>query len=73
MSIERPDLGRPDIVSDAEREQAIAALRHHTGAGLISLDDFAASVEVVLTAQTRRRARRGDVVVAGDGGTAGAE
>lgn len=53
MSIERPDLGRPDIVSDAEREQAIAALRHHTGAGLISLDDFAASVEVVLTAQTR--------------------
>ena len=53
MSIERPDLGRPDLVSDAEREQAIAALRHHTGAGLISLDDFAASVEVVLTAQTR--------------------
>lgn len=42
-----------DLVSDAERDQAIAALRHHTAAGLISLDDFAASVEQVLIAETR--------------------
>jgi hypothetical protein len=42
-----------DLVSDAERDQAIAALRHHTAAGLISLDDFAASVEQVLVAQSR--------------------
>ena len=42
-----------DLVTDAERDQAIAALRHHAAAGLISLDDFAASVERVLVAQTR--------------------
>ncbi len=48
MSIERPDL-----VSDAEREQAIAALRHQTAAGSISLEDFADRVERVLAAETR--------------------
>ena len=48
MSIERHDL-----VSDADRDQAIAALRHHAAAGLISLDDFAERVERVLIAQTR--------------------
>jgi hypothetical protein len=48
MSIERPDL-----VTDAERDQVIAALRHHTAAGLLSLDDFAERVELVLTARTR--------------------
>ena len=42
-----------DVVSDFERDQAIATLRHHTAAGLISLDDFAVNVEQVLTAQTR--------------------
>ena len=51
MSIEPPDLGRPDVSS--EREQAIAALRHHTAAGLLSLDDFAEGVERVLVAETR--------------------
>ncbi len=45
-------LERRDLVSDVERDQAIAALRHHTAAGLISLDDFAESVEQVLNAQT---------------------
>ena len=48
MSIERRDL-----VSDAERDQSIAALRHHAAAVLISLDDFAERVERVLIAQTR--------------------
>jgi hypothetical protein len=48
MSVERHD-----VVSDAERDQAIAALRHHAAAGLISLDDFAERVERVLIAQTR--------------------
>ena len=46
-------LERPDLVTDAERDQAIAALRHHAAAGLISLDDFADRVELVLVAQTR--------------------
>jgi hypothetical protein len=46
-------LERHDLVSDAERDQAIAALRHHAAAGFISLDDFADRVELVLTVQTR--------------------
>jgi hypothetical protein len=46
-------LERHDLASDADRDQAIAALRHHTAAGLISLDDFAERVGLVLEAQTR--------------------
>ena len=42
-----------DLVTEAERDQAIAALRHHTAAGLLSLDDFATGVELVLVAKTR--------------------
>jgi hypothetical protein len=42
-----------DLATDVERDQAIAALRHHTAAGLLSLDDFAEGVERVLVAQTR--------------------
>jgi CTP:molybdopterin cytidylyltransferase MocA len=46
-------LERPDLVSDSERDQVIAALRHHAAAGLLSLEDFADRVELVLIAQTR--------------------
>ncbi len=46
-------LERGELVTDAERDQAIALLRHHTAAGLLSLDDFAECVELVLVAQTR--------------------
>ena len=42
-----------DLVTDAERDQAIAALRHHTAAGVLSLDDFAEGVEAILVAQNR--------------------
>ena len=42
-----------DLATDVERDQAIAALRHHTAAGLLSLDDFAEGVERVLLAETR--------------------
>src|SRR4029077_16845185 len=38
-------LERRELVTEAERDQAIALLRHHTAAGLISLDDFADGVE----------------------------
>lgn len=48
-----PSLEPRDLVTDADRDQAIAALRHHTAEGLISLDDFAESVALVLVAQTR--------------------
>ena len=46
-------LERPDLVSDSERDQTIAVLRHHAAAGLLSLEDFADRVELVLIAQTR--------------------
>ncbi len=42
-----------DLVTDAERDQAIAALRHYTAAGVLSLDDFAEGVEAILVAQNR--------------------
>ena len=40
-------------ISDADRNRVAEALRHHTGEGRLSLDEFAERVEIVYAARTR--------------------
>ena len=40
-------------VSDADRQQVMARLQHHTAAGRLSLDEYAERVDRTLAARTR--------------------
>ena len=39
--------------SDEDRQRVVAALEHHTGAGRLTLDEFATRVEAVVGARTQ--------------------
>lgn len=49
----------PDVrVGDAERDETIKALSHHTGAGRLTLEEFEERVDEVLHARTQADLRR---------------
>ena len=41
-------------VADSDREQVLVLLQHHTGAGRLTLDEYADRVDRALVARTRR-------------------